>query len=147
MTLGEKIQKLRKEHGLSQENMAAQLEVSRQAISKWELNDSVPEVNKVVLISEMFSVSLDYLLKDTVEEEKVLIECHETECQKNVQSDQKNVKILYIVSAFLVVFGLLLAIGGYDAAKPLESIIGGLIIHAFAAGVFFIAKTIGSKEK
>lgn len=71
MTLGEKIQQLRKISGISQEQLAEQLGVSRQSVSKWELNDSVPEAGKLLAISELFSISLDELLKgnnDEVEE-------------------------------------------------------------------------------
>lgn len=63
MTLGEKIQQLRKASGLSQEQLSEQLNVSRQSISKWELNESMPETDKIVLMSRIFSVSTDSLLK------------------------------------------------------------------------------------
>lgn len=62
MTLGEKIQQLRKASGISQEQLAEQLDVSRQSISKWELNDAIPDIRKIVMISELFSVSTDELL-------------------------------------------------------------------------------------
>lgn len=64
MTFGEKIQKLRKEAGLSQEELSYQLGVSRQAISKWERDNGYPETEKIVRMSKMFHVSLDYLLKE-----------------------------------------------------------------------------------
>lgn len=64
MTFGEKIQKLRKEAGLSQEELSYQLEVSRQAISKWERDNGYPETEKIVRMSKMFNVSLDYLLNE-----------------------------------------------------------------------------------
>lgn len=64
MTLGEKIQQLRKAAGISQEQLAEQLDVSRQSISKWELNDAVPEISKIIMLSELFSISTDELLKD-----------------------------------------------------------------------------------
>lgn len=64
MTLGEKIQKLRKSCGLSQLQLAEQLDVSRQSVSKRELNESVPDINKIVRLSELFSVSVDELLKE-----------------------------------------------------------------------------------
>lgn len=67
MTFGEKLQALRKSRGLSQEQMAEVLEVSRQAVSKWELNASMPDADKIVEISHRFSVSTDYLLKDELE--------------------------------------------------------------------------------
>lgn len=64
MTFSEKLYKLRKKSGLSQEQLAEQLSVSRQAISKWESGQSVPESEKLIVISNYFNVSLDYLLKD-----------------------------------------------------------------------------------
>lgn len=64
MTFGEKIQKLRKEAGLSQEELSFQLDVSRQAISKWERDNGYPETEKIIRMSKMFNVSLDYLLND-----------------------------------------------------------------------------------
>lgn len=64
MTFGEKIQKLRKEAGLSQEELAYQLDVSRQAISKWERDNGYPETEKIVRMSKIFHVTLDYLLNE-----------------------------------------------------------------------------------
>lgn len=68
--LSERLYKLRKKSGLSQEQIAEQLNVSRQAISKWELGAEVPESEKLIIISEYFKVSVDYLLKDVDEEEQ-----------------------------------------------------------------------------
>lgn len=59
-----KIQKLRKEAGLSQEDLSYQLGVSRQAISKWERDNGYPETEKIVRMSKIFNVTLDYLLND-----------------------------------------------------------------------------------
>lgn len=64
MTFGEKIQKLRREAGLSQESFAEQLGVSRQAVSKWETDRGYPETEKMIRISKLFHVTLDYLLDD-----------------------------------------------------------------------------------
>ena len=64
MTFGEKIQKLRKEAGMSQEKLSYQLGVSRQAISKWERDNGYPEIEKIVRMSKIFHVSLDYLLNE-----------------------------------------------------------------------------------
>ena len=63
MTLGEKIHILRKQSGMSQEQLAERITVSRQAISKWELGESLPDIDNVVQISRVFDVSTDYLLK------------------------------------------------------------------------------------
>lgn len=64
MKLGEKIYKLRKEKGLSQEALAELLGTTRQAISKWENNQGFPETEKLLMISNVFEVSVDFLLKD-----------------------------------------------------------------------------------
>ena len=63
MTFGEKLYKLRKEKGLSQEALAEQVNTTRQAISKWENNQGFPETEKLMIISNIFEVSIDYLLK------------------------------------------------------------------------------------
>ncbi len=70
MTLSEKIYKLRKKSGLSQEQLAEKLNVSRQAISKWESGVSMPESEKMIALSDFFGVSLDYLMKEDAEEPK-----------------------------------------------------------------------------
>lgn len=62
MTLGKRIQELRKQNNFSQEQLAEKLEVSRQAISKWELDQSIPDTDKIIQLSYLFRVSTDYLL-------------------------------------------------------------------------------------
>jgi len=62
--LGKKIQQLRKDKGLSQEELASALTISRQAISKWELGESMPDTENVVQLSKLFGVTTDYLLID-----------------------------------------------------------------------------------
>ena len=64
MILSEKIIILRKKLGLSQEELAEQLGVSRQSVSKWELGAAIPDLDKVLRLSQLFGVSTDYLLKD-----------------------------------------------------------------------------------
>lgn len=64
MTLGEKLQALRKQAGLSQEALAGKVNVTRQTISKWELNLSTPELGILVRLSELYGVSMDYLTKE-----------------------------------------------------------------------------------
>jgi transcriptional regulator with XRE-family HTH domain len=64
MSTGDKIQQLRKNINLSQEQLAERIGVSRQAISKWELEESLPNTDKVILLSKLFGVTIDYLLLD-----------------------------------------------------------------------------------
>lgn len=68
MTLGEKLQLLRKSRGLSQEQLAETLAVSRQAVSKWENDDSAPDLDRLRAICTYFDVTADYLLWEHAEE-------------------------------------------------------------------------------
>ena len=70
MILAEKIIKLRKQNGWSQEDLAMHMGVSRQSVSKWESMASIPDLDKIVKLSELFGVSTDYLLKDELEEDR-----------------------------------------------------------------------------
>ncbi len=67
MILSEKILNLRKKSGWSQEELAEKMNVSRQSISKWESATSIPDLNKIIEMSKLFGVSIDYLVKDDIE--------------------------------------------------------------------------------
>ena len=67
MILADKIIDLRKKAGWSQEELVEKLDVSRQSVSKWEGAQSIPDMNKILQLSELFGVSTDYLLKDSLE--------------------------------------------------------------------------------
>ena len=91
MKLSEKIIKLRKEQGLSQEEFGNEIHVSRQAVSKWENDESKPDTDKIQEIVRKFGVSYEYLLNDEVEtkensdkqnEDKTKIECKKREKKK-----------------------------------------------------------------
>jgi len=64
MILADKIVKLRKEKGWSQEELAEKMDVSRQAVSKWESGQAYPDIEKILSLAKLFEVSTDYLLKD-----------------------------------------------------------------------------------
>ena len=68
MILADKIIKLRKQLGWSQEDLAEKVNVSRQSVSKWESTSSRPDLNKIILLAELFGVTIDYLVKDEIEE-------------------------------------------------------------------------------
>jgi transcriptional regulator with XRE-family HTH domain len=74
MILADKIIKLRKKFGWSQEELAEKMNVSRQSISKWESARSIPDLNKILMLSEIFGVSTDYLVKDDIEEDEEINE-------------------------------------------------------------------------
>lgn len=85
MNLGEKITSLRKKSGMTQEDLANELNVSRQTISKWELSQSNPELIHIAKLSDIFDVTTDYLIKDT-----------ETTNQKTTENSPSNSEITYI---------------------------------------------------
>lgn len=74
MSFKEKLQKMRKERGYSQEQLADIIGVSRQAVSKWESGMSYPETEKLIELSKLFSMSLDELLKEEITEEKPVLD-------------------------------------------------------------------------
>ena len=67
MTIGRKITQLRSAAGISQEQLAETLGVSRQSVSKWEMDQALPQIDKVLQLSELFGVSTDALLREQVE--------------------------------------------------------------------------------
>lgn len=72
MILADKIILLRKKVGWSQEQLAEQLDISRQSVSKWESGASIPDLDKIIKLSKLFGVSTDYLLKDELEEAEIV---------------------------------------------------------------------------
>lgn len=77
MTLGQKLKTLLKDNGMTQEDLAERLDVSRQAVGKWVNDKGIPEVGKLVQISNLFGVSTDYLLKEDYKEKNVSNESEE----------------------------------------------------------------------
>ncbi len=78
MILADKIIQLRKKAGWSQEELAEQLGVTRQSVSKWEGAQSIPDLNKILAMSQLFGVSVDYLVKDEIEAEEAIIPAEDT---------------------------------------------------------------------
>ena len=70
MILADKIIRLRKKNGWSQEELAEKINVSRQAVSKWESAQTVPDLEKILMLGALFGVTTDYLLKDEIESEE-----------------------------------------------------------------------------
>ncbi len=83
MELGNRLKELRKNNNINQDELAEKLFVSRQTISNWENDKSYPDIQSVLLISEIFNVSLDQLLKGDVEKmERIITEQTETDIKK-----------------------------------------------------------------
>lgn len=101
MNFSEKVQFQRKRKGITQEELSEALEVSRQTIAKWEAGLSFPEIKKIVKLSYFFNVSIDYLLKDEIENYE---ESKKKEFKKNKKVYSKKI-------IFLITLGLLCLIG------------------------------------
>lgn len=102
MNLAEKLQQLRKRNNLSQEQLADKLGISRQSISKWESEQSAPEIDKIVQLSEIFGVTTDYLLKDIEEcpANSVLSDKY-----KNPNSSSKRLRL--IIATICIAFSII----------------------------------------
>ena len=111
MILADKIITLRKKNGWSQEELAEKVGVSRQAISKWESAQSVPDLDKILRMSEIFGVTTDFLLKDEMEAEEYTGSTAEDSPLRAVSMEQANAYLAYKHSAAAkIAFGVLLCI-------------------------------------
>lgn len=85
MTTGEKIARLRRESNHTQDQLAQFMGVSRQSISKWEADSAYPETEKLIKLSELYNCSLDYLLKENMTEDKMVVGAVEDKTQQQVK--------------------------------------------------------------
>ena len=111
MNFSEKLLALRKANDLTQEQLAEKLDVSRQSISKWESGQAVPELEKIVLLSTVFNVTTDYLLKPSeIDDLTVKTEMLEKQQQMMLIREQKRQQvfscIMYSVAVYLVFFAV-----------------------------------------
>ena len=92
MTLGEKIKEARKQCGLSQEQLAEKMAVSRSAVAKWEANNGLPDVDNLKSLAQLLNVSVDYLLDDgEVIDELVIREPYNlSDCGKGIKKKKKD---------------------------------------------------------
>lgn len=93
MILADKIVILRKQKGWSQEELAEKLGISRQSVSKWESGNSMPDIDKIILLSRLFQVSTDYLLKDELEENEntaLEVETSDEPVKRSVSVEEAN---------------------------------------------------------
>ena len=138
MILADKIIKQRKQNGWSQEEFAEKMGVSRQAVSKWEGAQTVPELSKILLMAELFGVTTDYLLKDDIED----AEYHESEdtrdCRKLTLEDaniylkrRKEASFTIAIATFMCIISpiLLIVLGG------LSDMLDNFISENLAVGI------------
>ena len=121
MTLSEKIYELRTQRNLSQGDLANELNVSRQSISKWENGNSTPDLEKIVKLAEIFNVSLDELIKNEEKEETIVNTPEQLTATKTNTREKKIGKSLIIAGVISIFVFLLLGLGitGVFIAIPL----------------------------
>lgn len=113
MKFNEKLIKLRKEMGLAQEELGNKLNVARQTVSKWELGETTPEMDKLIKMSEIFNITLDELIKDKNNDENI----NNTNSQKLaglVIKILKGLGIFLIVIAIAVVFLMIISFVSFN---------------------------------
>ena len=120
MKIGEKIYSLRKKHNLSQEELANELNVSRQTVSKWEVGESCPDFDKIVPLCELFGISTEELLRDKKIEEK-----------KDNKDNNDKVDIVKAVLICISIFFYFLAIISTIVLEEVVHLNDGLVAASF----------------
>lgn len=134
--LADRIQQLRKQNGLSQEQLADKLHVSRQAVSKWESAQSQPDLDKILAMSELFQVSTDYLLKGV-----------QPELTVRPKKDLALVsRVLYLGTLFFLAVGLVCAAALWYDKQNAESLAIGWILQAVGLVCYAVGRLL-SRER
>ena len=110
MNVADRIQALRKQHGMSQEQLADAVGVSRQAVSKWESEQASPDLDKVVIMSDLFDVTTDYILKGI---EPVEVQDHKTMADvidEKVLTEKNESRLKLIFKVALIVGAVFIAV-------------------------------------
>lgn len=130
MKFHDRLFQLRKKEGLTQAELAEKLNVSRQAISKWEMGTATPDTENLLLLSKIFSVSIDYLINNTVEQK---LDMNATKATV-FKISSKYALHKFIVVACVVLIALIVgAINNNFASIAISfSIIGTLLLIYFA---------------
>lgn len=124
MNIADRIQNLRKSKGISQEELADKVGVSRQAVSKWESEQSLPELDKILLLSDYFGVTTDYLLKGV---------------EQAVQTEKKvNANIFVIPATVLNFIGLIVSAAVWFEEQVPMALVIGLIFMALGCMILGI---------
>ena len=131
MTIADRIQSLRKTKGISQEELADKIGVSRQAISKWESEQSSPDLEKIILLSDYFDVTTDYLLKGIEVKTDSLEKKKEDAC------------IFTAVGTTFNFIGLMTAIMVWIEKQTPGSVAIGFIIMACGCMIYAIGQFVG----
>ena len=120
LKFNEKLIKLRKASGLSQEELGDKLNVARQTISKWELGETTPEMDKLEELSNLFEISIDELVKDNAIPNTIIKEIDQRKVE-SLYKDSQNVKsvirIYLVIGTGILIFFALIVIYGIFFVK------------------------------
>ena len=120
LKFNEKLIKLRKASGLSQEELGDKLNVARQTISKWELGETTPEMDKLEELSNLFEISIDELVKDNAIPNTIIKEIDQRKVE-SLYKDSQNVKsvirIYLVIGTGILIFFALIVICGIFFVK------------------------------
>ena len=136
-TLADRIQQLRREHGLSQEQLAEKLNVSRQAVSKWESAQAQPELDKILALSELFCVTTDYLLKGsrgTPPEARSAPACRPDAVFAS--------RVLYLAALFFLGVGLVCALAAWHEKQTADCIAGGMVVQGIGVVCYGVGRML-----
>lgn len=142
MDLTEKLLNLRKANSLTQEQLAEQLGVSRQSVSKWESGQAVPELDKIIAICDIFHISADYLLKpsdmDILSVKTEMLEKQQKSLEDTIHKKEKKKHIILgCISIYLIAFAVIMLIEQISWENDfLWNIFPGLTLHII---VLFVA--------
>ena len=132
MNIADRIQSLRKTKGISQEELADKIGVSRQAVSKWESEQSLPDMEKIILMSDYFEVTTDYILKG--------IE------NKKQEVSTINASIFMSIASALNFIGVIVSAAIWYEQQVVMATVIGLIMMAVGCVVFGIGQSVSTQN-
>ena len=136
-TLADRIQQLRREHGLSQEQLAEKLNVSRQAVSKWESAQAQPELDKIIALSELFCVTTDYLLKGSRGTPPEAGPAPARRLDAAFAS-----RVLYLAALFFLGVGLVCALAAWHEKQTADCIAGGMVVQGIGVVCYGVGRML-----
>ena len=142
--IGEKLLELRKKKGLSQEEVAQELNVSRQTISKWETDQSTPDFDKIIPICELYNITTDELLRGIKKEDDVVIDTMVNEVERIDKKDKKAKGIA--ISVVLYITSIAAIVGFSVAGAPVLGLVFFFIINAIATGIIVYSAIVYKRE-
>ena len=136
MNVADRIQNLRRSKGISQEELADKIGVSRQSVSKWESEQSIPDIDKVIIMSEFFEVTTDYILKGI---------------ERDLQPAERivNANIFVMVGTALNFMGLIVGCAvWHDEQTPMALAIAGIFmaLGCMVFGIGFYSSAVNTRN-